>query len=214
MLGRDPRHRTTAETPAGGSVTTNRPELFIGRVALALGVEVVLHPLSGDHQSVQTVAGDRLRGLPTTLLVLTSCVSDPPRAALPPGEDLLGVKRQRLNGHLRSRVGGVGRFGLTGVKVAFALFTRASEELTPALPSAQLHRQLITTRFAVKRVLRLIGRLGFGEDLPGDLREIPVRGPAGVARQPGPVDRDHPRLDQAGLIAQPEDLPEQITSAC
>ena len=75
---------------------------------------------------------------------------------------------------------------------------------------AQLLGQLITTRLAEGFVLGLVGRPGLGQDLPGDLLEPVVDLRAGVPRDPGAVDRHHPRLHQPRPITQLQHLGEQV----
>src|SRR5919108_277403 len=85
-----------------------------------------------------------------------------------------------------------------------------AEELAPALRRPQLLRQLIAAGLAVELVLSLVGRPGLGQNLARDLVELAVDLGAGVTRDPGAIDRHHPRLHQPGPIAQLEHLAEQL----
>ena len=117
-------------------------------------------------------------------------------------DNLLGVE---LGRRLRLRVAGLIVIAVGAGEPLPGL----AKELTPPLARAQRLRQLIATRVAVELILGLINRLGLGEDLARDLPKVAIRTAAGVRRQPRPVDRDDPRPDQPGLIAEREHLREQ-----
>ena len=84
-----------------------------------------------------------------------------------------------------------------------------AEELAPALRRAQLLRQLITALIAMHLILGLVRGHRLSDHVPGDLFKLIVNLRAGVARDPGAVDRHHPGLHQPGLITQLEHLAEQ-----
>ena len=134
-------------------------------------VEVILHPLSSEQQTVNPAARNRLWSPPATLLDLTARLPDPSVPTLGPGDDLLGVELKRLGGRLRLRAARLISIAVLGSELLPGL----AEELAPPLPSPQLLGQLLPTRVPIQLILSLIDRLRLGQNLPRDLPEITVR---------------------------------------
>ena len=95
---------------------------------------------------------------------------------------------------------GLGELAILGL--VLQLLSGATKELAPALSGPQLLGQLITTTLAVELVLDLIGGFGLGQDLPGDLLEAVIDLRAGIAGDPGAVDRYDTRLVTSPAFAQ------------
>ena len=85
-----------------------------------------------------------------------------------------------------------------------------AQPTTPALGGRELLRQLIAAPLAVALVFCAIDGIGLGQNLRRDLLIAARRIPRRVGMDLRPVDRDHPDLDQPGLRAQRQHLPEQV----
>jgi hypothetical protein len=122
-------------------------------------------------------------------------------------DDLVHVELKRhLGGYIR--VGLADR--LRALLFAPHVLARPAKELAPPRRRAQRLGQLITARLAERFVLGLVDRLDLGDDLARDLLESMVDLRAGVARDPGAVDRHHPGLDQPRPITQLQHVGEQL----
>jgi hypothetical protein len=202
------RLRPTARAPTQ-PVARGRPVALVGLVGAALDVKIGLQPLGRQQQPLAPRAQDRIRVIPAVLLELALALPQPAIAPLSPApHDLVGVElKRRLVGPVC--LGLAGRLG--ALFLASHLLAGLAEELAPALGGAQLLGQLITTRLAELFILGLVGRPDLRDDLARDLLELVVDLRAGVARDPGGVDRHHPRLHRPRLRAELQHLGEQLS---
>jgi hypothetical protein len=181
--------------------------VLVGLVGAALNLQIRVEPLGRHQQPLGPRPGDRIRVVPAVLLELAPTLPQPGIPPLPPApHDLVGVEPKRhLIDHLRLGLGD----RPSALPLAPQLLAGPAEELAPALRGAQLLGQLITTRLAELFVLGLVGRPDLRNDLARDLLELIVDLRAGVPRDPGAVDRHHPRPHQPRPGAELQHLAKQ-----